>query len=1528
MFLNREPSSLHLLDDGDLNYLLLGETIGHRLVETISNEQFVQSSTQSAITALMSRNMSHNLGSHVITNVKYQIEDLEKRQGDESVQAQLRGLTALLQYLQERQDFIAVIANDEHFPKGPLNFKDAVFDILAMDGPAYRHGLEARINNYILDNIVRSENIARPGSLSGNAYPGAINIELQLVKVDAGGRAKTFKSIGTQEIGNEFSDMLLSVNNGLNARQALLIILENIIRNSAKHDKDSLNRLDTLLFSVIFQECRDAATGHAYYEITITDNKPNFASLRHKFSNPDGNNPPWIKDGRLAPLTILREDGGGIARDNKGIKEILICLAWLKYGERGNSGTGEINYDTLQNEPWEILDVVGVDDRFATYHFDAPNQPSGLSLGFRFRLAKYKNVHLLTRDELDAGTKPFREILADLPGASLYAVRESDRDEAASKVLFAIPRLVTVPDNVTEKSLDDRFDDLLEQSIKERFGIDTLPRLRISENMSPAYNDWNKQAVVRDQVGYDKDWDREHFNDEFVHYRTHYETVLDSAKDEAGLDLRRNAIFTEGISGGNFTHTLIRTDINRRSYLNIVEAALARIAIVDERVFDKCQGWSPKQRQANPGNPDKPYWTYLEQKGIHILDSDERGIYDLRGNYISTGVNPSIVYDFISIHLGLIDKTDAGENSSEEKKLKAALTQFGARYVPGITKLAVHSGRGGMTQVEDIAFVPLSGIEWALDNCKYTLSEFFHGNKYPVFGETPKLEALLAHTEAPRRKVIVPVPIARSDRPVISDDRDFRETTLPYDASVRKVFLFTTYTTGGQSLYGQATGTMEPDIEKFASWETIQEKAPDFADNFKNITHIDSQFFFYPCTKLMNRVVIPPERHGEFICHLAGKILEAAPGKGEVDLHLVLHASDSPQKREPNSKDTTHSLIEQIKQEYPGKVANVTIWWFSHDGTGIHRRIVCNGQLFDGAGDKAMQMLKQLALHTNTVSAAMETGVVSATGAKYGKGSAAVAGQDVCVVLRVPENFRLNNKTYLDRLATWQLGGAVDQAALNGILKAPGDDKAFWNPKFSPDRCAERIKHPKPILVAGARPLNEFGRDEQRTNYLDSSIWCRYASNEQEAEEIRKQFVRNHELGLYDCNNGLEYLEFWARMLINARHGELESSGHSKISPIEFHSESEMANKTAAEIKKLKDSMVKHPSSNHPLIWKILLVDDHATEKLSRGKCSKRDVICNVLSSLFPIEIFDNGKYIPCTTNSRPELNDVFHVRIHCAETKEKAMELIKDQRFDLILLDYLLNKTEISSVTGRDFDTSDELLEEIRVSTKESERGPMGYLWFLNVSAFANAIDGKLVAKGLQYHTNEWHLNKGACPVNTPELFKYNLLSFMLLQVDRLLKFHKSKLQPEHQDMRSLIDLLRKIYMPEDGMTSRQMADKLFHCILDLQADCKIMKRDIDYGLSGKAKDDTEQLRANPKKSELVYSLFPDIIHYTKPFWDHLAHLVHITAYGSTQEWPQMLVNFREIKQTLVEANKGRNEQAAKELVQKIEAYIISLHS
>lgn len=1544
-------------------------------------------SLKSAIAAIMSRNMSHNLGSHVVTNAKHQIMELERRQGDDSVKEQLKGVSALLQYLQERQDFIAVIANDEHYPKGPLNFKSSVFDLLAMDGPARRHTPDnkgSRINNYILDNIVRSEDIVRDGSLADKEeFEGMLKIELELVKFNATGHAVTFRSLDeNRKIGNEFSDFTLSVNNGLNGRQAFLTIIENIIRNAAKHNRGALQHLEnnTLLISIIFNESGND------YEITICSNKREFSTVKDFFVT---NGIISSQDGKLAPVQILREDGGGIARENKGIKEMLICLAWLKYGENldfdtDNSNSAiekaiKINYDTLQNTPWQLMEVVGVDNRdYAIYDCNGPDQPANLSLGYRFRIAKHRIVHLLSPSEFVDGLKSYDKMLDDLPSATIYAVRQTDYNkDQDNKVLAALPRLEIVSDEETEESLMGKTASLFERNIKRRFATrlaeigGSLPPLRISGEANFKFNDFDARLVVRDELGIsaDRTWEQEHPSEKFIHYRTHYETRISEAFEKATkeqhrdaravLDLNPGAIYTEGISGGNFTNTLIRTDIDRFAYCGIVEAALVQIAIVDERIFAQCQGITPKQREVMSSTPNNPRWEYWEQQGIHILNSDEVGIFDLRGHYVSTGVTPRVVYDFLSIHLGLIDKTTA-RGTTEKDKLEAALKQFGERYQPGRTKLSIHSGRGGMTEMSDeIAFFPLSGIEWALNNCKFVLSEFFHGLKFPPFGTITPKDAVTAETlekdkEWNSRNWRIEKYIQNANsREKLSDAEKVKPslsfTTPPHSTSLpevktnpahRKLFLVTTHDFNKAYLAYTAVNTeLEPDIKTFVSQESIREKARDLSEHFERITHIDRTIFFYPCAKPRQRVLIAPERHGDFVSHLVGKILEGS-GSGSdepIELHLILHASDAIQRRPANLYEVNNPLIEQILHEHPG-VASVHTWWFSHDGTGIHGHILGDNRLFDGVAntdEKVRILLLKLAEHANVTLSGLSShatyhdihpsGLQRKNAPVPLKGPVTTGGTYPVPVLRIPPHFHLNNRTYLNRLAIWQLSGASDQNELDAIFDHVGNESDFWNPRFSPEYCDQRLKTPQPLLVLGSKPLKEFGAEDRRAYYLDSSIWCRYAENEEQANQIRSQFARNRELGLYECNNGKEQMEFWARMLINSRIGEFEGSSHKKIVPIVFPSEGEMAKRTQKIVEEIKKEFTDCPTANFPLVWKILLVDDHANKTLSRGLCSKLGVINEVLSSLFKIEICEGDASVPprCAwvESPRPALGDFYHIKIYCAESIEEARERIRQQRFDIILLDYLLNKPV-------SFDTSVDLLMELKKATNELKeaRGPLELLWFSNVSSFANAIDSRLTAKGIPQITEEWVMNKGACAINTPELFKHNLLQFMRYQLKKLTAL------PGQNDVRgagrivTLYDLLCAIYTGSGKV--RDNAQLLFRAILKLKADYDILRKDIEYGLENEEdKRNATKLAANPLKSEIIHSLFPDIVHYTDSFWDHLTHFIYQTAHGSPEQWPQMMVNFKEIKEVLRRAARS-NKAGMEDLVKAIEGHIIALHN
>lgn len=265
------------------------------------------------------------------------------------------------------------------------------------------------------------------------------------------------------------------------------------------------------------------------------------------------------------------------------------------------------------------------------------------------------------------------------------------------------------------------------------------------------------------------------------------------------------------------------------------------------------------------------------------------------------------------------------------------------------------------------------------------------------------------------------------------------------------------------------------------------------------------------------------------------------------------------QRRLANRYEAENPLIEQIQRAHP-EVASANIWWFSHDGTGIHGHILGDNRLFEGVegtDEKVRILLIKLAEHANVTLSGLSSSVKSydlrQSGLSLKDGSASPAaaapsyGTYSFPVLRVPPNFHLNNHTYLNRLAIWQLSGASDQAALNAVFDQLDNENDFWNPKFSPEHCDRRLIAPQPLLVIGSEPLKEFGTDDRRARYLDSSIWCRYARNEEEANEIRVQFARNRELGLYDCNNGKEQMEFSARMLINSRLGEFEGSGHKKL---------------------------------------------------------------------------------------------------------------------------------------------------------------------------------------------------------------------------------------------------------------------------------------------------------------------------------------------------------------------------------------------
>jgi len=84
--------------------------------------------------------------------------------------------------------------------------------------------------------------------------------------------------------------------------------------------------------------------------------------------------------------------------------------------------------------------------------------------------------------------------------------------------------------------------------------------------------------------------------------------------------------------------------------------------------------------------------------------------------------------DFLTIHIGLIDKIKEKEKSKTTKEIVNSIiktNKLNPKYV------CVHSGRGGLNDENDkINFVPFSILQRCFEDSKFLLSEFFYNNQY------------------------------------------------------------------------------------------------------------------------------------------------------------------------------------------------------------------------------------------------------------------------------------------------------------------------------------------------------------------------------------------------------------------------------------------------------------------------------------------------------------------------------------------------------------------------------------------------------------------------------------------------------------------------------------------------------------------------------------------------------------------------------------------------------------------------------
>lgn len=555
------------------------------------------------------------------------------------------------------------------------------------------------------------------------------------------------------------------------------------------------------------------------------------------------------------------------------------------------------------------------------------------------------------------------------------------------------------------------------------------------------------------------------------------------------------------------------------------------------------------------------------------------------------------------------------------------------------------------------------------------------------------------------------------------------------------------------------------------------------------------------------------------------------------------------------------------------------------------------------------------------------------------------------------------------------------------------------NSLISKKRLANPVLHWSmyDLFALSETPLSKIYYTPRYVKYLDSSIWdyffplfvlakngigqeeWMYNKDIKHLEYILNAIWENTCNGIYEFANAYEYYELNTRLVTNAY---LVDRAHGQaVSPFVFHSEYEMKK---ALSKCLTRGEEEKQDTNFccNVKWRLLLVDDYADKPLKEARNISQTRSCRLRTNRSEDEctsvkptgklkvIIDNLQSKGCTDivwccpaeeeieeryNNRN--NDLWQLKpwrwydkdgkemkrytnpdvaIVCAQNVKQAFLLLILQRYDVVLLDYLLG--DRADKKGREYSyyllelisgkcaKGDENLpceflgveNEYRAASKADLLGPDSCLYFMHISAFVSAIEERLREQHLLRNESFWHIAHGACPTNTPELFLYYLYRIME-------KRYESIMKQDGQIVGTLIHFLGKIYEENPRM---QSVNK-FNALLNLRAQYNRIKKDVykeERELLNMKEGDSFIKGCSPldcRSSRLISSTFPDILYYGNSFWEHLQHLVYLTAYGTIRQWPEMWEEYSFIKPKL-----ELNGDKGKKVCEAIENYIIALKS
>ena len=499
---------------------------------------------------------------------------------------------------------------------------------------------------------------------------------------------------------------------------------------------------------------------------------------------------------------------------------------------------------------------------------------------------------------------------------------------------------------------------------------------------------------------------------------------------------------------------------------------------------------------------------------------------------------------------------------------------------------------------------------------------------------------------------------------------------------------------------------------------------------------------------------------------------------------------------------------------------------------------------------------------------------------------------------------------------------------------------------------------------------------------VDSGIWnyyvpvfCDLVNDSDSPQIVIKRFhdslvdiCSNYSLNRYRLIVAKENVDLGFRML---EQSYLKGS-HKAVSPFLFHSEYEMKRRIQESFLNSHDGeKVKVIDVVKRYKWRFLLIDDKSIKPMSVSQTAvgekesgntnfvQTNKLQIIADNLHRIIGFDEDKIwyrccfeeksdksllvaarcgrvidLPSEEEKKtPGKDQEMQIVIDCVETIEDAEKCLKYYNYEVILLDYLLKKKN-----NHEQEYGYHLLKKILSWHEDSKKtdkdryiiGPNNSLTIMFMSAYTTAVQERILEMGInRSEKGLWYIGNCACPTNTPYLFSHLLLQLMRHRI--------RDLSYETEDgVFSIVELLELIYSnpnKADIQVVRKCANKYFNSLLFMREKYKRIKKDLNL-------DDENDLKIEPRNEEkkmkmqsslLVYSAFKVVHHFSNDFFDHLQHLVYLTAFGTVRQSVEMMREYSSINKTLCDYDRimdGGQSTKGRNVSEAIHEYIIQLEN